>query len=52
MFFLKNTDLPKDPDDPHVDPYYVGSNKEMEDDAHDIDIEGIEADTDIDNDDD
>ena len=30
---MQNTDLPKILDDPHVDPDYVGSDEEMEDDV-------------------
>ena len=53
MFFLQNTDLPEDPDDPHVDPNYVGSDEEMEDDADDRDTnQDTEVDTDADDDDD
>jgi hypothetical protein len=37
MFFFKNTDLPEDLDDVHVDQDYVGSDEEMEDDADDRD---------------
>jgi hypothetical protein len=50
---LQNTDLPEDPDDPHVDPDYVGSDEEMEDDVDDRDIDqDNEANTDADDDDD
>ena len=49
---MQNTDLPEDPDDPHVDPYYIWSDEEMEDDANDRDIYDIEVDTDVDDDDD
>ena len=53
MFFLQNTDLPEDPDDPHVDPQYVGSDEEMEYDVDDRHVDqDTEADTDIDDDDD
>ena len=38
-------------DDPHVDPDYVGSDKEMEDDVDDTHIENTEANTDVDDDD-
>ena len=34
---MQNTDLPEDLDDPHVDPNYVGSDEEMEDDVDDRD---------------
>jgi hypothetical protein len=34
---LQNTVLPEDPDDPHVDPDYVGSDEKMEDDVDDRD---------------
>ena len=51
FFFLQNTDLPEDPDDPHVDPDYVGFDEEMEDDADDRDIvQDTEVDTDVDDD--
>ena len=50
---MPNTDLLEDLDDPHVDPDYVGSDEEMEDDADDRDTDqGIEADIDVDDDDD
>ena len=53
MFFLQNTDLPEDPNDPHVDPDYVGSDEEMEDDVDDRDTDwDNEADTNADDDDD
>ena len=53
MFFLQNTDLPEDLNDPHVDPDYVGSDEEMEDDVDDRDIDqDTEADTNVDDDDD
>ena len=45
-------DLPEDPNDPHVDPYYVGSVEEMEDDVDDRDMDQDEVDTDVDDDDD
>ena len=51
MFFLQNTDLPEDPDDPRVDPNYVGSDEEMEDDVDDRDIDH-DTNADIDSDDD
>ena len=44
-------DLLKDLDDPHVDPEYVGSDKEMADDVDDTNIEDTEADTDANDDD-
>ena len=46
---MQNTDLPKDADDPHVDPDYVGSDEEMEDDVDDKDTD---QDTEADDDDD
>ena len=50
FFFLQNTDLPEDP---HVDPDYVGSNEEMEDDVDNRDIDkDNEVDTDADDDND
>ena len=49
---MQNADLLEDPDDPHIDPSYVGSDKEMEDDVDDTDIEDIEADIDVNEDDD
>ena len=50
---MQNLDLPEDPDDPHVDPDYVGFDQEMEDDVDDKDTyQGTEADTDVDDDDD
>ena len=50
---MQNTDLPEYPDDPHVDPDYVGSDEEMEDDVDDRDIDqDTEVDTDVDDDDD
>ena len=51
MFFLQNTDLPEDPDDPHVDPDYIGSDKEMEYDVDDTNIEETKVDTNADDDD-
>ena len=51
MFFLENTDLPEDPDDPHVDLDYVGSDEEMEDDVDDrYTDQDTEVDTDVDDD--
>ena len=45
-------DLPEDPDDPHVDPDYVASDEEMEDDVDDRDTDqDTEVDTDVDDDD-
>ena len=53
FLFLQNTDLLEDPDDPHVDPDYVGSNEEMKDDVDDRDTnQDNEANTDVDDDDD
>ena len=52
MFFLQNTYLPEDPDDPHVDLDYVWFDKEMEDDVDDKDTQDTEADTDVNDDDD
>ena len=50
---MQNTDLPEDSNGPHVDPDYVGSDEEMEDDADDRDIyQDTEADTNADDDDD
>ena len=53
FFFLQNTDLLEDLDDPHVDPNYVGSDEEMEDNVDDRDTnQDTEVDTDVDDDDD
>ena len=50
---MQNTDLPKDLDDPHVDPDYVGFDEEMEDDVNDRDTyQDNKADIDADDDDD
>jgi hypothetical protein len=50
---LQNKDLPEDLDDPHqIDPDHVGSNVEMENDAHDdTNIDDSEADVNADDDD-
>ena len=53
MFFLQNMDLPEDLDDSLIDPDYVGSDEEMEDDVDDRDIDhDTEVDTDVDDDND
>ena len=49
---MQNTDILEDLNDPHVDPDYVGSDKEMEDDVDDTNIKDTEADTNVDDDDD
>ena len=49
---MQNKDLPKYPDDPHVDPYYVGSDKEMEDDVDDTNTMDTKINTDVNDDDD
>ena len=56
MFFFCRTQIfqkMEDPDDPHVDRDYVGSDEEMEDDVDDRDTyQDNEVDTDVDDDDD
>ena len=53
MFFLQNTDLPEDPDDPHVDLDYLRSDEEMDDDVDDRDTnQDNEVNTNADDDDD
>ena len=50
---MQNTDLPKDPDDPHVDLDYVGYDEEMEDDSNEkYTYQDTEANTNADDDDD
>jgi hypothetical protein len=53
---LQNKDLPEDLDDPHqIDPDHVGSDAEMENDAHDdtyTDDSEVDVDADDDDDDD
>ena len=50
---MQNTDLPEDPDDPHVYLDYVGSDEEMEDDVDDRDTnQDTKVNTDFDDDDD
>ena len=50
---LEDSDLLEDLDDTHVDPVYVGSDEEMEDDVDDRDTyQDNEVDTDVDDDND
>ena len=49
MFFLQNTNLPKDQDDPHhIDIDYVEYDREMADDSDDTDAKDLGANDDDD----